>query len=542
MRYLGLLIMLVFISQGCEKDFLVKNPYNVVSEGTFWKTQDDALMALAGIYHVTAHNQEQDFLGYTYIIFNEQKSDNAYELPGKDRENIVNGNMGSTNTLVELTWKTCYTRIGRCNYFLGNIEKVEMDEALRTEMKAEARFLRAVFYFFMSQYWGSVPLVTEILTVDEANSVTVDSKETVVDFVLTELTEAAGDLPVTRPASEKGRATRGAALAFKGRLLMAEEQWSEAVTTYKSIMDLGVYSIDPRYREIFLEEGEDSPEHIFSTQYIPEIGGNYSSQTHYRLSPYVIGGSSQVNPLNSLVESYECIDGLTIDESPLYDPVNPWESGGERYRDPRLYMTVLLPNHSMIKGNLYVTHPDSASSPDRLPEKSTTGYGWLKYIDENYGGDYSSYGGDMPMIRYAEVLLSYLESKLEAGDPISQALLDETINQVRGREAVDMPPVTEKDPSALRTILRRERRVELALEGIRYWDLLRWGIAHTQLNGPLYGSMVCTDPGNCAYNVDEGGHYLVGTRAFRQNIDYQWPIPQSELDINPNLDQNPDYQ
>ena len=136
------------------------------------------------------------------------------------------------------------------------------------------------------------------------------------------------------------------------------------------------------------------------------------------------------------------------------------------------------------------------------------------------------------------MLLSYLEAKLEAGEGITQALLDETINKVRGRASVQMPAITEVNAGKLRPILRNERRVELAMEGIRYWDLLRWGIAHEALNGDIYGAPF---PGSKRTSIkpdgepDKYGRWWVNSRAFRQDQDYKWPIPQSEQDINPNL-------
>ena len=161
-----------------------------------------------------------------------------------------------------------------------------------------------------------------------------------------------------------------------------------------------------------------------------------------------------------------------------------------------------------------------------------------KYLDENYSGDLNVYGGNVPIIRYSEVLLSYLEAKLEAGEPITPALLDETINLVRGRTSVNMPRITETNPDLLRPILRNERRVELAMEGIRYWDLLRWGIADKMLNGYILGAPF---PGSKRTNptpdgeVDKYGRWYVNKRAFRKDQDYKWPIPQGEQDINPNL-------
>lgn len=208
--------------------------------------------------------------------------------------------------------------------------------------------------------------------------------------------------------------------------------------------------------------------------------------------------------------------------------------------------SILFNGERLTATTRYITHPDSTSSPDQLgagKQATQTGYGIEKMMDFNFTGGLRNSGANIPIIRYAEVLLSYLEAKLEAGDPIDQGLLDATINQVRGRASVNMPPVTTTDPNELRTILRNERRVELAFEGIRYWDLLRWGTAETELSGDFYGAPF---PDAERMQTKEGephpfDRWFVMTRNFRAQVDYLWPIPQNEVSINPNLEQNPGY-
>ena len=533
----SLVILLAGICLNC-KDILELSPYGVISDKTFWRDQNDALLALTGVYNNQSSSGEEDFFSSTFVIFGDQKSDNAYADQGV-REYIVDGQLNPDNPIVGSTWAASYRKIARANYFLDNIDRIaNMDENVRKVMKAEARFFRAAYYFFMSQYWGGVPLVQKVLSVPEANSVKIDSKQAVVDFVLKELGEIAEILPTTRPDAERGRVTKGAALAFRGRLLMAEKKWTEASAVYKSIMDLGIYIIDPSYQNIFLEKGEKSKEIIFSIQYLTPNNGN---NIPYRYNTFSMGGQSQVTPLNDLVQAYECTDGKTIDESPLYDVNNPYVKNNVRYRDPRLYFTILLPKVSTLKdGSLYITHPDSTKSKDAMPKNSWTGYGLLKFIDYDYTGNLSAYGGDVPVVRYAEVLLSYLESKLEEGkEPITPDLLNQTINKVRGRESVKMPAVTETNRDKLRIILRRERRVELAMEGLRNWDIYRWGIAQTVLNQKIYGAKVANGPGG-KYTTDQNGYYYVYERKFKSHH-YLWPIPQSERDINTNLLQNTGY-
>jgi hypothetical protein len=171
---------------------------------------------------------------------------------------------------------------------------------------------------------------------------------------------------------------------------------------------------------------------------------------------------------------------------------------------------------------------------------SRTGYLLKKYMDENYTGNFYRYGGNTPIIRYAEILLSYLEAKLEAGQPIDQELLDATINKVRARASVNMPPITETNPDLLRPILRHERRIELAMEGLRLWDLLRWGIAGQVLNDDFYGasfpnSKKAIRKKSSSAPPDPHSRWFVTSSHFRVGTDEHWPVPQNEVNINPNL-------
>ena len=200
-------------------------------------------------------------------------------------------------------------------------------------------------------------------------------------------------------------------------------------------------------------------------------------------------------------------------------------------------------NGATFKGSVYRCSPDfDAAKKERLDyssEASRTGFMWRKYFDENAIGNITSYSAVTPIIRYAEVLLGYLECVLESGQPVSQTLLDQTINKVRGRGDVNMPAIHETNADKLREIVRHERRIELAYEGIRYWDLLRWNIAHEVLVGKIWGAPYphSTKYAKASKEVDPTGHcrWYVGKREFRNPQDYTWPIPLSEQNINPNL-------
>ena len=529
---------------GCEKDFLDKQPLDQLSTASFWKTESDANLALTGVYYLegeeskTAAKQQYDLWNQdAYLRLFEATTDNGFEKDNNVTD-INNGTLISTYGPVNSLWQTSYVKIAKCNNFLDNIDAVDMDTAKMAIMKAEVRTIRAYDYFYLAFLWGDVPLVTKLLSIQDANSVTRNSHADVINFVIKELQESIVHLPITRPDAEKGRITKGGALAILGRVLLAEKRWTEASNTYKQIIDLGVYIIDPDFTNLFLIAGENSKEIILSSKRMPNVYGN---SILLSCQGFTWGGYHHYSPFNGELEDFECIDGKPIDESPLYDVDNPYAN-----RDPRLLKTFFINGLTVYKGQLFVSSPDSSASkyPDQLTRRPWSGYMVLKFCDASYNGDIREYGCDFPMIRYAEVLLSYLEANIEAGTSITQDLLDQTINKVRGRAEINMPPVTETDPVKLTVILRRERRAEFAWEGLRLYDLYRWHTAHILLNAKFYGMKLCTTaeaPTYTKFPVDEHGYYYVKQKNFRENIDYLWPIPQSERDVNSNLTQNPGY-
>lgn len=523
-----------FIS--CDLD---RTPLDQFSEETFWSSEENALLALTGIYRGDIKFNEPEFTptdwwSYSGLMFMEFPTDNAYDRRGSGSNyfRMTDGTLLSNNAYTMAYWKESYTKIARCNRFLEGIGQLD-NPAAASRFAAEARFVRAAQYFYLSQFFQDVPLVTKVLTKEEANTVEKATKEQITGFIIKEFTEAAADLPRFKDlkASETGHACKQASLAFLGRTLLAAKKYKEAAAAYKEIIDLGDNIIDPDYASLFLPSNENSSENILSMQYVQDLAGNGLLQHAY---PVKDGGWCLINVTAGLFESYQFIDGTPFSyDNPLYDAGNLGKN-----RDPRLDYTIYY-NGSTFKGSIYDCHPDSKSS-DKVAGGQTTQTGLMirKYLDETFSGNLNSYGANIPIIRYAEVLLSYLEAKLEGGDPITQDLLNETINKVRGRASVQMPAITELNADKLRPVLRNERRVELGMEGIRYWDLLRWEIAHEVLNGDIYGAPF---PGSKRVSpnkqgvVDKYGRWYVNSRSFRKDKDYKWPIPQSEQDINPNL-------
>ena len=219
--FIGFVLSLSVIGQtGCTKDFLDQQPLAQLSEATFWHSQSDALLALTGIYQ----GSDVGDASYTNddLILGSDTDDSGYKNGGVGV--IYSGYLlPSDAQVVGATWTRAYRTIFRVNYFLENIDKVTMDATLKAQYIAEAKFLRAYEYFYMSVLYGGVPLVTKTLTIDEANNQTRNSLQEIQDFAISELTAAAADLPATRPESEKGRILKGAALGIKGRLLMTQK-------------------------------------------------------------------------------------------------------------------------------------------------------------------------------------------------------------------------------------------------------------------------------------------------------------------------------
>lgn len=538
-QYAILVLMLTLLSCGKE---LEQSPTDAFDSEYFWNTESDAMVALTGMYrgdirYNTTQVVPTDWWTYCGIVFLECATDNAYDRRGDNStfNRLSNGTLLANNNVVDGYWTGSYKRIAICNNFLENIERVAMEEEKIRRMIAEARFLRATQYFYLSQFWGDVPLVTSTLTPDEANRVSKTPKSEIVQFVDAELEQAAADLPLFRDLTgeETGRACKQAALGFLGRLYLGEEMFEEASEVYREIIETGDHIIDPDYSSIFIPANENSAENIFSVQYHEGLAGNGLPQ---HALPAMSNGWHIINPLGSLAEQYDFEDGTPFSyDDPRFDHKNMAAN-----RDPRFSYTFLWDN-CMFQGKRYVCHPDSTQSLDQLTyskQATRTGYGLRKFFDESFSGDLrQDYGGNIPIIRYAEVLLGYLEAELEAGRPVTQDLLDLTINAVRGRESVNMPPVTETDPDRLRSLLRKERRVELALEGIRYWDILRWDIGEEVLTGDFWGAPF---PDSKKYpttskKTDPDFRWYVTSKNFRKGVDDQWPVPESEVNVNPNL-------
>ncbi|MEO6000481.1 MAG: RagB/SusD family nutrient uptake outer membrane protein [Chitinophagaceae bacterium] len=494
-------ITLFFTS--CEKGFLNKNPLTQISSPTFWKTQGDADMALAGCYarlNCNTFNYEGNM---ALDIMAGDANEGAQSLGANSTGTFALGQIESTSGgLLANVYNDCFRGIATCNFFLENIDKVPVTDAIKTQYKGEARFLRALFYFTLTDFYGGVPLYTKLVTIDEAK-VKQSTKEEVMVQVVADLDMAIASLANTEYQTA-GHAVKGSALALKSRVLLFQKDWAGAAASANQVMTDGKFSLYNNYKNLFLTVGQNvNPEIMFSTRY---LNPDNFSQQDIRIEWHAIW-----NPRQELVNAFECTDGLPITTSPLYNPAN-WKLN----RDPRLLLTLKAFSDPAVKASGQVV-------PYAYNGGSTTGYEPTKGADvEALPVDYSTKSEqDWILLRYAEVLLNFAEATNEVSGPT--VAVYNAINLVRGRPSINMPPIPAgltKD--SMRTRIWNERRVEFGMEGRRYSDIRRWKLAETYIN-----SLV--EPGSGV------------RRVFNPAKHYLWPFPQSEIDVNKNLMQNPGY-
>lgn len=519
-----IILMLSVAITSCDKNFLDRQPLTEYSESTLWTGPNDAIAACNAAY--------SNFEDGQWVVYMDDASDNGHNpYPWEGWQEFGNMQLLSPNS-----WRSKYdfTTITTCNWFLENIDKTPMDADLMTRLKGEVRFIRAYEYFERAQLYGDFPLVTKMLTTTEANEVARSPKADVVAFVLNELDTIAPLLPIKYEGADLGRITQGAAWALKARVELFNEKYAESAVSAKKVMDLGAYSLFPNYQDLFRLRNEYNSEIILDRGYL-ESDPNMTVGLMV-LAPESTpgGGWSSVNITQSLVDAYEMANGKTIDDPTSgYNVDKPFVN-----RDPRLLQTVIIPG-AEYAGIIF--NPMDPNSLDYWPTYNYTGYVGRKYI--HYKSDFADLykaGLNIPLIRYAEVLLTYAEAKIEQNQ-IDQTVYD-ALNQVRVRGG--LPKVDQAryaTQAQLRTLLRRERRVELAMEGLRWYDIQRWKIGNEVMNGPVYGLRFSNidAAGNVTYTSKD--HAKIEDRVFDPAKNYLWPVPQSQMDLGKNLTQNPNY-
>lgn len=530
--------VLMCVVSSCKKLDLV--PTDRFTDLTYWTTTAKA----NGVLN-TAYSQ---MFNTNRFFLNEALSDNAYNGRG-DNEGVASIAAGiydpSLGRLKD-EWNDHYAAIKTCNLFMDNVDKVpDMDPVLKARMKLETRFIRAFQYFQLMTWYGDVPLFDKDISLAESQKILRTPRAQVLDFILKELDAAAAGLPANTDyaAADKGRITKGAALGLKARVLLYEGRWQDVVTTCESIMSggNGAYGLVSSYEGLFLPANENSNEDLLDLQFLPTYR-TYGNLFDY--APISVGARlNSMAATQELVDNYLMLNGKAInDPASGYNPDDPYTN-----RDPRLTYTIVYHNFKWKKpdGTLKTIYIKPGSDPDqsqKLDEyaaggaSSPTGYYLRKYYDPTSLPNFVS-GLNLMLIRYADVLLMYAEAKNELGG-MDAATWNKTIRAVRSRAGFSTSEALDFNGAAgqqgLRTMIRNERRSELAMEGLRIFDIRRWKIADQVLNGWAHGAKY--GPASI-----DGGYIRANQRVFDVNRHYLWPIPRDERALNPNLSQNPGW-
>ncbi|MFO7672536.1 MAG: RagB/SusD family nutrient uptake outer membrane protein [Lutibacter sp.] len=516
MKKILIAILVAITFTNCSDSFLDKASLTDIAENNFWTSEADAFLALNAVYstlqakalyggHINAY---QGFPGFDNL------SDNAYnqyewEGPGQ----FMEGTLLPTHGMISGNWNNLYQGISRVNAVIKNVETISTDlVSLETKdaLLGQAYFLRALLYFNVAVYYEDAPLITEPQTLADA-FVPKNTYAEITSQVITDLKLAIANLPVSHPSSLYGYATKGAALGLMARVQLYNKQYDGefgVLDVTNQAMALG-YSLHSNYAELFSEAGEESREIVFSVRFLRGDGTNNGEtfSATYAGSPKI-----DQRPMANLVKDFYCTDGKPITSSPLYTPSNQ-----KLNRDPRALATIYF------NGDIYYTNPVRTFTTGGSP----TGYGQKKYIrtgpDAEGNASFGEGSQDFYVIRYADVLLMRAEAMAETGDVSGAAAL---VNMVRAR--VNMPSVEAVEgavnQSQMIAIVRHERRVELAMEGLRFMDLKRWGKM---------------EEGFQRADLDPVGPYAPNYLGAKSAV---FPIPQSEIDVNPKLVQHPAWQ
>lgn len=560
--YIYLPLFLLMVTFGCED--LDVAPKTGISTENFFRDAEELQIGLNSLYDKNLWKVDEEFWS----------DDEHHRGGGGVNNDISRATLNSESSLSGNYWSDLYDGIKRANTLLAEMQKIQenVEPETYSRIEGEARAVRAYFYSILLTKFGDVPLVTGRPTVGEAMEFTRTPQEDVRQFVYDEL-DAAAELLET---SQDNRATKGFALGIKARVALYTGDYATARDASKAVIDLGTYSLDSDFRELFLKSGADSPELIYFVPQSIELNVTLDNLGTRDLITRNAGGYGAKMPTWEAVDIFECTDGLTIDQSPLYDPHNPFAN-----RDPRMDETIVEFGTPWL-GFVYQPHPDSVqtlniSTGDLVSNNDSrgqsnfatfTGFMWKKGIDQSWADDPRTADPNIVILRYADILLMYAESLIELGEDLSVA--QDAINQVRARaystvasDVANYPAITATDQASLRTRLRRERRVEFMREGLRYQDLIRWRIAEKALDRLLIGLPEPADQNRSEWPfndeilpvIDQDGivifdaptlianNYarLLQDYDFDENRMYLWPIPASDRLLNSNLTQNTGY-
>ncbi|WP_298477012.1 RagB/SusD family nutrient uptake outer membrane protein [uncultured Maribacter sp.] len=540
------LIAIFVVTISCDEDFLEREPLDKISDTAVYNDEGYVESILFRLYNYMPvgypgrgqSNQQpgRNSNGFTSILDN--NTDIAMTKSGwiESWRHIRPGNITPTNNPLD-NWKELYEAIYLANLLLSNLQDADLDEAFKARITAEARFVKAFQYFDLARRYGDAPIIREIQTLEDDLLVSRDPVSDVYAYVDEEFTAAAASLPskVDLSDSENGRATKEAAWAFNGRAQLFAKNYSRSAVLSKMVMDSGVHVLSADYEALFQSHGGD-PEVIFEVLFDGVNKGHGMDRLMLPFS-YRADWGAQCNPTQEFVDSYEMTNGLSItDPASGYNPLKPYEG-----RDSRFHATVLYQGAEFIGRPMDVIFPDGLDAPLRTGLHSITGYYIRKFMDQSapFGVGFGESKQSWKEMRLAEVLLNYAEAQNEAIGP--DATVYNAINQIRSRAGQPDLPVGLSKAEMFDKIMH-ERKIELALEGQRFWDLKRWKMGVEVLNGNMFTGMkvLSVDPVSGEMELERYPIDFRPTTVYFDRFDL-FPIPQSEIEKNPNLTQNPGY-
>jgi hypothetical protein len=490
-------ISAALLMTSCSK-FLEKTPLDSVNSSNFWQTEDDAIAAVNGAYQPLQWPKLYNLRMWTTDIWAGNSVTGAGGgTDGIETQDISNFVTTTDNAAALDIWRGPAPGILRCNLILQNVPGMKIDESLRNRIVGEAQFLRAHYYFILVQLFGDVPLITEPQTPSDDLRPARTAKAKVYELIIDDLTKAIANLPARSQysGSDIGRASKGAAIGMLMKVYLTLGNYQKVVDLYTQLNGLG-YALNANYSDNFSPSAKNSIESLFEVQYYGKT--NYSFWDNENQASWV---STFTGPRNS-----DFVGGGYGWNHPTQEFVNAYEGG-----DTRKDKTILYAGCPDFDGKVYKS------------SYSSTGFNVRKFlVPKDVSADYDTNPSNWVVLRFADVLLMYAEAlnELNRGNEAQAASsginAGGPLNRVRNRAGLTDVSGLNKD--ALREKILHERRMELAFEGHRWFDLVR-------VNNGQYGLNFLHSIGKS--NATEK-HLLL-------------PIPQKERDANPNLSQNKDY-
>lgn len=496
----------MLMATSCQKDLLDKTNPNTLSTAQFWLTADDANRGVIACYSGV---QQYACYGHSWQFITARSDESYSQSPFVELAIFTRFVQANNNFFISsFAWNDYYRTIFRTNQVLTRVPNIQMDATLKARLLAETRFIRALMYFDLASFFGNVPLIITESTADTRSPQATPAQ--VEAQVITDLLAAIPDLPLSYGSADKGRVTKGAAQALLAKMYMQQRKYQDASTLFATIISSGQYSLVPNYLDNFTEANENNSESLFEVQYSGSVLDVGQGQDNSRSSE----GYDRPNFFGPPVYSYADVQPRQWLTAAYTDSTVAFAPGSTKKHliDPRRDVSIIsVLNPDLFYGKTFA----------QLGYNPSQQY-WRKYLNDRTRTTPENFtsGINFRVIRYADVLLLQAEALNELGQTANAVAL---MKQVRDRVGIATPAASTFTQASLRLYMRDERGRELAGEGQRWFDINRWGLLNDQA-GLNY--LIAKDP--------DFNNFVLGKSKLL-------PIPQNDIDIDPNIKQNPGY-